>query len=289
MQVRRLDDPTEFMRLATPVLLADEPRHNLILGLADTLTNHPATYASWDLWLVVDAETVVATALQTPPWPLAIGRPLRTGALDALAAELVARGIHPPAVSGVRPEVTEFADAWGSLTGARLTTRMEQGIYALDAVIDLSPASGTARRAGADDADLIERWIHAFHAEASPAPRGAPSEVRQLIALKLKSTDPDQAGFWLWEHEGEPRSLSGYGGVTPNGIRIGPVYTPPQHRGQGFATNLVAQQSAWLLSRGRRFCFLYTDLSNPTSNAIYQRIGYRKVCEGAEIAFEPPA
>ena len=288
-QVRRLDDPTEFMKLAAPVLLADEPRHNLILGIADTLTNHPATYPSWDLWLVVEDGTVIATALQTPPWPLAIGRPLRPGALVALATELVSRGVHPPAVSGVRPEVTEFADAWASLTGARLATRMEQGIYALNSVVDVSPARGAARRADAADAQLIETWIHDFHGEASPAPRGAPSEIRQLIDLKLKATDPDRAGFWIWEHDGEPRSLSGYGGLTPNGIRIGPVYTPPEHRSRGFATNLVAQQSAWLLSGGRRFCFLYTDLSNPTSNAIYQRIGYRKICEGAEIAFESAA
>ena len=149
--------------------------------------------------------------------------------------------------------------------------------------VDLLPANEKDA-----DAGLIEGWIHDFHAEASPAPRGAPDEVRRLIDLKLKATDPDRAGFWLWEDDGEPRSLSGYGGVTPSGIRIGPVYTPLEHRARGYATNLVAEQSAWLLSR-RRFCFLYTDLSNSTSNAIYQRIGYRKVCEGAEIGFEPAA
>src|SRR6185369_491689 len=95
------------------------------------------------------------------------------------------------------------------------------------------------------------------------------------------------AGVALWEDDGRPVSLSGWGGPTPNGIRIGPVYTPPEHRGRGYATALVAGLSQALLDRGRRFCFLYTDLANPTSNAIYERIGYVKVAESAMVAFEP--
>ena len=93
------------------------------------------------------------------------------------------------------------------------------------------------------------------------------------------------AGFWLWEDDGTEVSLSGYGGRTPNGIRIGPVYTPLPYRGSGYATALVAAQSRWLLSEGRQFCFLYTDLSNPTSNAIYRRIGYEQVAESSEYGF----
>ena len=94
----------------------------------------------------------------------------------------------------------------------------------------------------------------------------------------------------LWEDGGEPVSLAGWGGPTPNGIRIGPVYTPPELRGRGYATALTAELSQRLLDGrlfegGRRFCFLYTDLANPTSNAIYERIGYRRVAESAEIVF----
>jgi predicted GNAT family acetyltransferase len=81
-------------------------------------------------------------------------------------------------------------------------------------------------------------------------------------------------------------SFASFGG-QPNGIRIGPVSTPPPLRGRGYASALVGELSARLLSGGRRFCFLYTDASNPASNRIYQRIGYRHVCDSAEIAFEP--
>jgi predicted GNAT family acetyltransferase len=90
----------------------------------------------------------------------------------------------------------------------------------------------------------------------------------------------------IWEVDGVAVAMCGHGGRTPNGIRIGPVYTPPEHRGRGYATSLTARVSQRQLDDGRRFCFLYTDRANPTSNAIYERIGYRKVCEAAQLAFE---
>ena len=81
-------------------------------------------------------------------------------------------------------------------------------------------------------------------------------------------------GIALWEDGGEPVSLAGFGSPTPNGIRIGPVYTPPQLRGRGYASALTAHVSQAQLDAGRAFCFLYTDLANPTSNKIYVDIGY---------------
>ena len=50
----------------------------------------------------------------------------------------------------------------------------------------------------------------------------------------------------------------------------------------------MAQVSREMLAHGRRFCFLYTDMANPTSNAIYQRIGYRLVCGSAMLGIENP-
>jgi uncharacterized protein len=117
----------------------------------------------------------------------------------------------------------------------------------------------------------------------------APGRDGAEEAVEHKLTAPT-SGFLLWEDGGETVSLAGWGGPTPNGIRIGPVYTPPELRGRGYATALTAELSQRLLDGGlfeggRRFCFLYTDLANPTSNAIYERIGYRRVCESAEIVF----
>ena len=67
------------------------------------------------------------------------------------------------------------------------------------------------------------------------------------------------------------------------------MHTPRDRRGRGYGTAVTAALSAMLLARGHRFCFLYTDLANPTSNAIYTRIGYEPVCDSREIAFAPHA
>jgi RimJ/RimL family protein N-acetyltransferase len=164
---------------------------------------------------------------------------------------------------------------------------MAQGIYLLRQCRPVPRAAGAPRLAGPADAPIVAQLVADFTAEATPAERPAdPAAVERAVATRLGSP-PERAGFWLWEDGGAVVSLTGYGGPTPNGIRIGPVYTPPAHRGRGYATSLVAEQSAWLLSSGRRFCFLYTNLANPTSNGIYRRIGYEQVAEAAEIGFGP--
>jgi predicted GNAT family acetyltransferase len=91
----------------------------------------------------------------------------------------------------------------------------------------------------------------------------------------------------LWE-DGEVVSLVGAGGRTPNGIRIGPVYTPPAARRRGYASALFAAVSQAELDAGRRFCFLFTDLANPTSNHIYQAIGYEAVRDVDAYGFDAP-
>jgi predicted GNAT family acetyltransferase len=79
--------------------------------------------------------------------------------------------------------------------------------------------------------------------------------------------------------------MGGYGGSTPNGARIGPIYTPPELRRRGYASALTADLTQMLLYRGSRFCFLFTDLANPTSNSIYQQIGYRPVADVDQWSF----
>jgi len=283
--VKRFDDPVRFLAAAEPLLAADEARHNLLFGLLATLRDHPGAYPVWHLWLVEDAGVPVGAALQTPPHNLVIARPAADGALQALATAITAAGLELPGVSAARPEVEAFAGQWAALTGCTWVTRMEHGIYALRQTRAVVPAPGVARQATTAEVPLIARLVEAFEAEAMPGGRSDPDHVVRAVATRLGSP-PARGGFWLWETDGEVVSLSGHGGPTPNGIRIGPVYTPPRHRGRGYATSLVAAESAWLLANGHRFCFLYADLANPISNHVYRRIGYELVCEAAELAFE---
>jgi predicted GNAT family acetyltransferase len=284
VEVARFDDAAAFLAEAEPLLLADEARNNLILGIAGTIRDSPDHHPTRSLWLVRDERGVAAAALRTPPHNLILAAP-RSG--DALA--VLVRGIAAdlPGVVGAEPEAVGFADLWSQQTGLRARTNMRQGIYALEQVRPPSAAPGSARVATADDRELALRWWIDFGEEVLHDV--GPGRNRAEATLDHRLSSPS-AGILLWEDGGEPVSFAGWGGPTPNGIRIGPVYTPPELRGRGYATALSAELSQRLLDGrlfegGRRFCFLYTDLANPTSNAIYERIGYRRVAESAEIVF----
>ena len=284
-EVVRLDDAGAFLEQAGPLLLADEARHNLILGIAGTIRDAPDFYPVRSFWLVREGGEAAAAAMRTPPYNLILARPRSPEALAALA-EAVA-GEDLPGMVGSEPEAEEFASRWSRHTGIPARVNMRQGVYALERVEPPSEVRGSARVATRDDRELALRWWLAFGDEVMH--EGGPAHERAEASVEHRLSSPT-AGFMLWEDGGEVVSLAGWGGPTPNGIRIGPVYTPPELRGRGYATALTAELSQELLDGrlfegGRRFCFLYTDLANPTSNAIYERIGYRRVAESAEIFF----
>ena len=283
--VSRSDDAAAFLAEADELLLADEARHNLILGIAGTIRDSPDVYPLRSFWLVRHAGRVVGAALRTPPYNLILARPASREALAALAGSV---SDELPGVVGAVPESEEFAELWAAQAGARARTSMRQGVYSLEHVEPPPAAPGSARVAIAADRELVLAWWIAFGEEVLH--EGGPGRENAAAMVEHRLASPG-TGILLWEDEGEPVSLAGWGGRTPNGIRVGPVYTPPHLRGRGYATALTAELSQQLLDGrlfdgGRRFCFLYTDLANPTSNAIYERIGYRRVAESAEVLFE---
>ena len=140
---------------------------------------------------------------------------------------------------------------------------------------------GRLREAGAEDHELAHAWLDAFVEEATSG--DSPEDAAGW--LERNAADPD-GRLVLWE-DGATVSLAACGGATPHGIRIGPVYTPPELRGRGYASALTAELTRQLLAGGRDFCFLFTDLANPTANSIYQRIGYRPVTDVERWKFAP--
>lgn len=282
--VRRFDDPVAFRDTVASFLVRDEARHNLMLGICATLIEKPHLYELFDLWLVSDGDDVVGAALRTPPYPLVLAQPSEDAALDALVDRLLDEGQELPGVVAAIPELDSFVGAWTSEQGLDATKVVRHGIYELHEVMPMRASSGVSRPATAKDRDLIVGWGMAFADEVLPEQPEGNAWIRN-IETRLDATE--SSGIWLWEDDGEPVSMSGYGGETPSGIRIGPVYTPPDSRGRGYASTLVAEQSRRFLETGRAFCFLYTDLDNPTSNALYRRIGYRMVAEAGEVRFDP--
>jgi GNAT superfamily N-acetyltransferase len=282
MEVLRPGDASEFLRLAGALLERDEARNQLPLGIAGNLMARPDAFEVVRFWVVRDGNEPVAAAVRTDPFNLVLGDPSSETALGPLLEAVVADDPEVPGIVGNVPFVEPAAERLAGASGRTAARILSQGVYGLTAVRDVARAPGEPRPAGPSDRGLLLDWLRAFVTESVPDP----DEVFRRMERTLDSRfGIGSAGFWLWEDGGPPASLAGFSGPTPTGIRIGPVYTPPELRRHGYATTLVADLSAWLLERGHRACFLYTDLANPTANRIYVEIGYERVCDAMEFVF----
>lgn len=272
MDILRCADGPEFLARAGSFLEAAEVENVLMLGLARGDAREDAYFAA-----VLDAERPIACAMRTPPWKAIVSR----GPSDALA--LLARDLHRefgslPAVLGPEPDVEAFAASWAELTGVSVRRGVHQGVLAASVVRPpATPPAGRSRTATEDDLPLVIEWTHAFVEDVgldSPADHeeGARRRVRQ-------------GRMWLWDDDA-PVSMAGWGGETGRGARVGPVYTPPELRRRGYASACVAALTRRLLDDGFEYCALYTDLANPTSNHIYESVGYERVCEMSDYHFD---
>jgi uncharacterized protein len=283
MKLQRFTNVAAFRDRAIPFLLEYEAEDNLILGLSSALLEDPHRYGPDDPYLatVEKDDSVVAVVLRTPPHNLLISRVNTHEVLPLIANEAQQFFGKIPGVNAMSETSKAFAELWQNMTGQSFKVTMAQRVYKLEKVIPAREVSGHIRRAEQKDRDLLVDWVIAFSKEAigQDAERG---RMERSVDLRLTH---DTTFFNVWEDNGQVVSLVGSSGPTPNGIRIGPVYTPPEQRGKGYASACVAAFSQFLLDGGRKFVFLYTDLSNPTSNRIYQNIGYNAVCDTDQYEF----
>jgi uncharacterized protein len=271
--VSRWSSAQDFLGAAGTFLAAREAEHCLLFGLSSTIASHPEVYPDPRFWTVHEAERVVGAALRTPPHNLILSQVDEPRWLTALAADVLASD-QPPGVNGPAAAARALADAWSARTGGTPARVVQERIYRLDRVVPPRPAPGCCREAEERDRALLAVWYTAFQAEALPlAPPGDAAEAADRMLRRVGRV------AYVWDDAGEVVALAGAAGPTPRGIRIGPVYTPPDRRGRGYASNLVAEVSRRQLASGRSFCFLFTDLANPTSNHIYQTIGYAPVID----------
>ena len=272
MLIQRFSDAASFLAEAEPFLLEAEIENNLILGVARELASREPPPAVPPYFAAVrDGGAFLAIAFSSIPHKLGLTRSVSTEALVPLARDVHAACPGLRMVGGPEPTAATFAEILAALRGAVARPHLRHRIHALRRVEELPhPAPGRLRPAREDELDLITGWIAGFLADISD--RGDPAAMaRERIG---------GGTLFVWE-DGRAVSMAGWAGKTANGVRVNFVYTPPELRGRGYATACVAELSRLLLDCGNRFCCLYTDLANPTSNAIYERIGYRPVADGA--------
>ena len=278
-QIRFFSDAGEFLERVQPFLLKREAEHCLILGLLDGLRAGEQWGTESPLMASVENQNeVAAVALMTPPHNLIVSWTADDSALEAIARELRAKAVTVPGVNSSADIARKFALKWSELSRCSYRVQMAQRIYQLSRVTSETRAAGHLREPDRSDDALLREWRAAFSIDAEGMD---PGQAREAAALPL----PHSRRLLLWEVEGTAVSMAGFSGPTPNGIRVAWVYTPPENRGKGFAGACVAALSEKLLDDGRKFCFLYTDLANPISNHVYQKIGYEAVTDAAVYSF----
>lgn len=280
MRVQRFATVDAFMAAAGEFLVAREAEHNLVLGLCSTIQADPTSYGDLPPYLasVVDGGRVIGVAVRTPPWRLVLSTIDDQAVPAQFVADLV--GEELPGAQGPTKVADGFAREWSRITGRSARPLRGLRAFSVAAVTPPRPAPGRMVAATVADHAVVAEWLHAFHVESLPE-----TPARDFSEHAMRWIRGQGRRLVLWVDAGRPVALTGIGGATPNGIRIGPVYTPPELRGRGYASNLVAGATQQELDAGRRFVFLFTDLANATANHIYQAIGYEPVADFNEYGF----
>ena len=232
-------------------------------------------------WWRSGAGPVTAALLHTPPFPVLLTRlPADTAGNPAadLAEALAGRGRQLPGVNAEQGDAEAFAAAWSRLTGATWREFRRSRLFRLEQLVAPDPSPpGAGRVATAADRELLESWLAAFRQELADLGGPGAGMIEDRIS---------HGGLTLWEAGGAAVSLAGSTRPVEGVIRLGPVYTPPEQRGRGYGGAVTAAVSRAALDAGAAHVVLFTDLANPTSNALYRRLGYRPVEGRLVLKFE---
>jgi uncharacterized protein len=277
VRVVRFATGDAFLARAEPWLLLAEAENNLILGLARQIALYTTAYGGKPYLATVEKDGAVSgCAFRTPPWKLIMTR-MPDESVAALVTDVAREYEQLPAALAPVETAHSFAAKWSAMRGCTMREGMRQRLYRLDRVVPPPrPAPGSLRFATERDLPLIQRWLDAFVEEAAPERIDVRSIGTERVARR-------EMALWV---DDQRRCMAGYSGRSPNGVRVGYVYTPPEWRGRGYATSCVAALSQCALDEGARECFLYTDVSNHTSNSIYGHIGYQPIADAVDMVFE---
>ncbi len=274
-----------FYQQVSAYLMAHELEHNMMLGLLHSWIQ--TAMPSLPVYMAY-AETnghISAVVMRIEGYRALCAAMTDAAGVEALVDHLYAQSPDMSGVVAQKAEAAVFARHWQAVSGREAHLNRAERLFRLDKVEPTRPAQGQYRAAMRDDVQLLADWILAFEMEADPSAKPDDRE-RYIDAVTFRMNSPLKVrGLRVWEHNGQVVSMAGYAGPTPNSIRIGPVYTPPYERGHGYATAVTATLTQELLDMGFPCVTLYTDLANPTSNSIYQKIGYRPVCDVDEYLF----
>ncbi|MGI8521976.1 MAG: GNAT family N-acetyltransferase [Nocardioides sp.] len=295
MDLRFFDDPAELRDVAGDYLAAHPVVSTVVAGIADRVAANREAGVPWPegvpCWFaaLVDGGEVVSAAMRTATFgefPVFL-LPMPDDAAVLLARTLLDRDEPVLGANGALPAVQVFCEEMATGTGKRAVVGQHTRLFELGTLVDPAPVPGRLRTARIEELGLVTRWYDAFMRDADE------QAGRQPGASPHETPGPDDlvhrietGRIRVWEAPGgEVVSLTAASAPSYGVSRVGPVYTPREHRGRGYASNAVAGVSRQLLDGGARAC-LFTDRANLTSNEIYEALGYERVVDMANLRVE---
>jgi len=277
LEIKFHDKIKEYFEIVFEFLVNREAENILLFSILNAIKINPSRYGEDKpiLITVTDNEEIKLVALRTPPYNLVISYTDTLDSITSLTKELIKKKIELPGVLGFKAGVERFAKLWCNRKNLHLSLIRNERVYKLQKVA--KETLGNKKFVVGDKSNLkiILKWAEEFMLEALPELDEAHIKRTQKVIIEEIKKDK----IFLLIDEGEVVSMARKAGKTPNGNLVNLVYTPSHLRKRGYATECVAKLSLKILEEGNSFCFLFTDLMNPTSNSIYQKIGYRPVID----------
>jgi len=286
MALEFIEDPSEFLAVAGERLAADPVLSTVVSTVAHRAANGEPRTPQAPHWYAVardEAGAVTGIAMRTAtsaPYPLFL-LAMEPADVTELAQHCFERGEIAPA-NGVLPAARAFCDELARLAGGRVEIAEHTRLFEVHELVP--PASvpdGFLRLATLAESELCHDWFNRFHRDAAEQ-AGHPETHTNVDEFTIDDMVHRIEGgrVWLWLVDDVPVHLTGANLPAFGVSRIGPVFTPTEHRGRGYASAAVAEVSRRILASGARAC-LFTDQANPTSNRIYEALGYRPVVDMA--------
>jgi uncharacterized protein len=264
-------------------LLKRESEYNLIIGLTLGVLSADRAWDALSFFTVLNGAEVVGQAMHTGGDKPLIITEMSEAAVEALVAAAHDFGFSPAGVSGPAKTAKFCAEKFSSATGGRVQLTQNQGVYELREVIWPKIDGGKLICAGMEHRTLVRAYVEAFIRECFPDEEAAGERADEMVNRLLGA-----GHIFLWETSGgELVAMAGRNREGETTATVSLVYTPPKHRGCGYARNVVASLSQLWLDRGKAACNLFTDLSNPTSNWVYESVGYVRLLESQVFEIQP--
>lgn len=285
------DDAAAFLDRAGHVLAADPVTGTVVGSMAHRVALHGMPDGLPDGWFAVvtgPGGAVAGIAMRTAPydpWPPYL-MAMPDEAADALARAVLARGAEVAGANGLRPATDRFAATVAALTGRRAEVHLHHRLFELGTLADPRPVSGRLRAVRPDEAELALAWVHDFFRDADEQAGREAGHLDEAAAFGIGEVlrRLDEGVLWFWvDDDDRPVHLTGANPPAYGVTRIGPVYTPKEERGRGWAGAAVAEVSRGIQAAGGR-ATLFTDQANPTSNALYQALGYEPVVDTVHVS-----